>query len=78
MKCSQCGEPLPFVPCISCKGEVPEKSRYCCWCGAPISTEEGEIDFSQRKLCSDGTCIGAIDEEGICNICKRSFDAELR
>jgi hypothetical protein len=26
-------------------------------------------DFSQRILCSDGNCIGIINEQGFCNIC---------
>jgi hypothetical protein len=27
------------------------------------------IDFSQRILCSDGKCIGVIDEKGFCKVC---------
>jgi hypothetical protein len=69
MKCPQCGETLPFIVCPECKGEIPEKSRHCCWCGNTITVEVDETDFSDRKLCSDGNCIGTINEKGICNVC---------
>ena len=68
MKCPHCGETLPFILCPECKGEIPEKSRYCCWCGNPIRVEVKETDLSERKLCSDGNCIGAINEKGVCNV----------
>jgi hypothetical protein len=69
MKCLHCGETLPFILCPECKGEIPEKSRHCCWCGNPITVEVEGPDFSDRKLCSDGNCIGTINEKGVCNIC---------
>ena len=73
MKCPHCDGILPFVLCPECNGEIAEKSLYCCWCGNPMKREEGEIDFSQRILCSDGNCIGVIDGEGICNVCKKPY-----
>lgn len=73
MKCHRCDEILPFVLCPECKGEAPEKSHFCCWCGHPIPTGEQAVDFSQRILCSDGNCIGVINEEGVCNICKKPY-----
>jgi hypothetical protein len=76
MECPRCGEILPFIVCPECKGETPEKSCYCCWCGNPITVEEGETDFSQRRLCSDGNCIGVVNEEGVCNICKKPYTRE--
>jgi len=71
MKCPHCGETLPFILCPECKGEIPENSRHCCWCGNPITIEAGpsETDFSERQLCRDGNCIGTINEKGVCNIC---------
>ncbi len=56
MKCPQCGETLPFILCPECKGEIPGKSRHCCWCGNPMTADVGETDLSERKLCSDGNC----------------------
>jgi hypothetical protein len=38
--------------------------------------EEGEVDFSERKLCSDGNCIGVIGEQGVCNICGKPYAGE--
>ena len=73
MKCPHCDGILPFVLCPECNGEIAEKSLFCCWCGNPMKREEGEIDFSQRILCSDGNCIGVIDGEGICNVCKKPY-----
>jgi hypothetical protein len=40
--------------------------------GLPAKEEGGEkaIDYvSQRILCSDGNCIGTINEKGVCNLC---------
>ena len=72
MKCSHCGETLSSISCESCGGEVPEKSLFCCWCGSPVKKEE-RIDFSERIPCIDGTCIGIINENGVCNICGKPY-----
>ena len=69
MKCPRCDETLPFILCPECGGETPAQSKYCCWCGSQMKADEGEIDFSQRILCSDGNCIGVINEKGVCNVC---------
>ena len=75
MKCPHCGESLPTLSCPQCGGEMPEKSLYCCWCGSltkvkeGVKTAGGETDFPERILCSDGNCIGIINERGVCNIC---------
>lgn len=76
MKCPRCDEILPFILCPECKGEIPEKSHYCCWCGNPMKREKVEIDFSERIPCSDGTCIGTINDGGVCNICKKPYTGE--
>ncbi len=76
MKCPRCDEALPFILCPECQGEIPEKSLYCCWCGHPVRRDEVEIDFSERKLCSDGNCIGIINEQGVCNICGKPYAGE--
>jgi hypothetical protein len=34
---------------------------------------EEKVDFSERTLCSDGNCIGTINEKGICNICGKPY-----
>jgi hypothetical protein len=82
MKCPHCGEALPSALCPECGEETPEKSRYCCGCGRPVKAEDmkvvkemksGEDSFSERVLCSDGNCIGIINEKGVCNICGKPF-----
>lgn len=69
MRCPRCEEPLPTIPCGECGGGIPEKSHFCCWCGSPVPTKEEEADLSERVLCIDGSCIGVINETGVCNIC---------
>jgi len=73
MKCPHCGETFPFMLCPGCQKEIPEKSAFCCWCGNPVEMEKEETDFSQRILCSDGNCIGVINEDGTCNICGKPY-----
>lgn len=34
---------------------------------------EVKVDFSQRTLCSDGNCIGVINEQGVCNTCGKPY-----
>jgi len=73
MKCPRCNEALPFILCTECGGETPEGSLYCCRCGNLMRKEKVEINFSDRIPCSDGSCIGIINEEGVCNICKKPY-----
>ncbi len=79
MKCPRCNETFPSIPCPDCGGEIPENSLYCCWCGHPVPPKEEESDFSdfsERKLCSDGNCVGVINEQGVCNICGKPYSGE--
>ena len=73
MRCPRCNENLPFILCRECGGETPAQGKYCCWCGNPSKTDEREIDFSERTLCSDGNCIGIINEKGVCNVCGKPY-----
>jgi hypothetical protein len=41
-----------------------------------MEKEEGGADFSERKLCSDGNCIGVINEQGVCNLCGKPYTEE--
>ena len=77
MKCPHCGEALPILLCSECGAEAPAGSLYCCQCGSPVRKEEGEkVDSAERTLCSDGNCIGTINENGICNICGKPTAGE--
>jgi hypothetical protein len=75
MKCPHCNKLLPFISCSECGEEIPEKSQYCCWCGKPtkVKVEEEGDEFFKRILCSDGNCIGVINEKGVCNICRKPY-----
>ncbi len=73
MRCPQCDTILPFLLCEVCGGETPEGSRFCCQCGHPIKREEAENPTSERIPCLDGTCIGTINERGVCSICGKPY-----
>jgi hypothetical protein len=84
MKCSHCGQPLSGRICPSCASEILEESLFCHRCGVKLEdsapelssiAEEG-IDFSKRILCSDGTCIGVVNEKGICKVCGKRYTEE--
>jgi hypothetical protein len=83
MKCPHCNLDLPSRECPECHEIVPLEGRFCCQCGVEIPFEDspeesGEdgFDFSERTLCSDGTCIGVINEKGLCNECGKSHARE--
>ncbi|HOC45407.1 MAG: hypothetical protein PHT96_09000 [Syntrophorhabdaceae bacterium] len=80
--CETCAKEIGSVTCPQCKEDVLRLGPNCYLCGAQlvISDEicEPEVsgendDFSNRVLCSDGTCIGVIDEKGICKICGKPY-----
>lgn len=75
MKCPHCDGTIPFVLCPGCGGETPVESLYCCRCGKRVKQEE-KVDLSERTLCSDGNCIGTVNEQGVCNICGKPYDEE--
>ena len=80
MECPHCHQTLPFLLCSKCGKETPGASRYCAQCGtliAPIQEKRGEgVDISDRTACSDGTCIGIINEKGVCNICGQPYTGD--
>jgi hypothetical protein len=77
MKCSECGADLQYIRCSSCGGETPQYSKFCCNCGEslpiPVEDNRDEDDFSNRTLCSDGTCIGVIGPDGRCKECGKPY-----
>ncbi len=78
MECPHCHQTWPSLVCQRCGGETPEESLYCCKCGSRIekARPREEDDFSNRQLCSDGTCIGVINEKGVCNVCGKAYAGE--
>ncbi|MBI4495524.1 MAG: zinc ribbon domain-containing protein [Deltaproteobacteria bacterium] len=84
MKCPHCGQALGERICPACASALLAESRFCHHCGLQLEkadpgaspVEEGEIDFTQRLLCSDGTCIGVVDQQGICKVCGKPYTGE--
>lgn len=85
MKCSHCGQSLGDRACPACGAEVLKESLFCHRCGrsleaaapAPAADNE-ETDFSKRILCSDGNCIGVVNEQGVCKVCGKPYSGEAR
>ncbi len=87
MPCPHCGRELGTRNCPACGSAVLEESLFCHRCGKKLEgppggadsrVEEGAIDFSQRLLCSDGNCIGVINDQGVCKICGKPYTGEAK
>lgn len=83
MLCETCSKEFERATCPGCKEDVFRFGSYCYLCGgalvleAPVGEEaDGDDDFSRRTLCSDGACIGVIDERGICKVCGKPYRPE--
>jgi hypothetical protein len=76
IRCPKCDYPFPTSICESCGAENLRESSYCCRCAMEILAEETPIDWESRRLCSDGTCIGVINERGVCNICGKPYSSK--
>jgi hypothetical protein len=80
MICDKCGEAVESVNCNSCGNVILRLGSYCYLCGsvivAKVDDDEEQGDFSDRILCSDGTCIGVVNEEGICKVCGKPYTPE--
>ncbi len=82
--CESCSKEISSASCPQCKEEILRLGPHCYLCGARLDTEtasEPELsektdDFSNRVLCSDGSCIGVINEEGICKVCGKPYNPE--
>jgi len=79
MKCPHCHQEIVGKTCSACGAHVPEESRYCMECGAPLGEEQEEhkdqedsFDLEDRILCPDGTCTGII-VDGKCSECGKPY-----
>lgn len=85
MICEKCAQELESIVCADCGQTILKLGPYCYNCGKTIDSglkvvEEngdgpGEIDFSSRILCSDGACIGVV-ENGVCKTCGKQYVPE--
>ena len=81
MLCETCSKEVGSVACPQCKEEILQLGPHCYLCGAELAVvEEHDVrpvqdddDFSKRVLCTDGACIGVIDERGICKVCGKPY-----
>ncbi len=80
MKCPHCGQSIATQNCPSCQSEILADSVFCHRCGVKIETaaaapggDDDAVDFSKRILCSDGTCIGVVNEQGFCKVCGKPY-----
>jgi hypothetical protein len=79
--CEVCSKETGSVACPQCKEEILRLGPYCYLCGAELviveelnaEPVEEDDDFSTRVLCTDGACIGVIDERGICKVCGKPY-----
>lgn len=84
MLCEKCGQDVDTVICDGCGKTIRALGPFCYLCGRKLEkqtgsgyeTDAGEIDFSSRILCSDGACIGVINEQGVCRVCGKPYTQE--
>ncbi len=86
MNCPHCGREIGGGKCSSCGSRILEESLFCHRCGAKVeespsfpssaAPEEESLDFSKRVLCSDGNCIGVVNEQGFCKVCGKPYSGE--
>lgn len=86
MLCEKCAREVGSAVCGGCGKTIDLLGPFCYLCGFRLVLEAGndtaaaesnqEIDFSARLLCSDGTCIGVINEQGTCKVCGKPYKPE--
>jgi len=81
MICEKCAGEIETILCKNCNAEILKLGPYCYICGnkfekAVEKTDESSIDLENRILCSDGTCIGVV-ENGICKLCGKPYKPEV-
>jgi predicted amidophosphoribosyltransferase len=76
MLCEKCAGETESITCTHCGKEIVKLGPYCYLCGNELkdhADQQEENDFSDRILCSDGSCIGIIDEKGFCRECGKPY-----
>jgi predicted amidophosphoribosyltransferase len=82
MICEKCANEIETTLCPQCGNTVAKLGPYCYGCGATLEKiaekreEEDELDLSARILCSDDSCIGVVNEQGICKVCGKPYTPE--
>ena len=89
MRCEKCEQDVETRVCGGCGQTVLRLGPFCYLCGRGFEGQAGwtgpeppggpgaeEIDFSARILCSDGACIGVINDLGVCKVCGKPYVPE--
>jgi hypothetical protein len=81
MICEKCAGEIETISCKNCNKEILKLGSYCYICGNKFEKDRGEaeesdIDLESRVLCSDGTCIGIV-ENGFCKLCGKPYTPEV-
>ena len=91
-RCKECGKPHPTATVRGAETsnvgpatsdvEISENNRVSDVSGQPAAAESepGETgdDWEDRRLCSDGTCIGVIGPDGRCKECGKPYTGEAQ
>jgi len=89
MRCEKCESEMETCTCSGCGQTVLRLGPFCYVCGSELEDGAGmdeaaknrgagdTIDFSTRILCSDGACIGVINDQGVCKVCGKPYEPEL-
>jgi hypothetical protein len=85
MICEKCGSETESITCSHCGGVIKKLGPFCYLCGQKYIEPDAEtkthyeesdtIDFTERVLCSDGSCIGIV-EKGVCKVCGKPYTPE--
>ncbi|MFH1090869.1 MAG: hypothetical protein V1742_04790 [Pseudomonadota bacterium] len=85
--CEACGHEHEGRKCKDCNKTNPGDAKYCCYCGKRLPSRssgkssgkgrDDPYDLENRVLCSDGNCIGVINEQGVCCSCGLPAGADL-
>jgi hypothetical protein len=83
-RCKECGRPAEGP---APEADVPTSAEESDVAREPVATAyhaptdhtpaDGDDDWSQRRLCPDGNCIGVIGPDGRCRECGRPADGPL-
>ena len=82
MICEKCAGEIETTLCSQCGNRVAKLGPYCYGCGAALEKdaekreEDDGLDLSSRILCSDESCIGVVNEQGICKVCGKPYTPE--
>jgi hypothetical protein len=82
MLCEQCLKEVETATCGHCGTVVLQLGSFCYSCGKELvavpsaNGETEDVDFSSRVLCSDGACIGVVNEKGFCKVCGKPYSPE--